>query len=77
MVVNAERRPRRRKPLTISQAADELGVSVGTLRRCADAGTVPMILLPSGYRRFSPAVIEWLRRDMGMSEDEDAADAAR
>jgi excisionase family DNA binding protein len=72
MPVMAERRPRRRKPLSIGEAADELGVSVATLRRWADAGTVPMIQLPSGYRRFRPQDIERLRQQMGFPADDEA-----
>lgn len=41
------------KPLTISQAAKVLGVSVNTLRRMADRGEIKTELTPKGHRRFS------------------------
>ena len=55
--------------LTISQAADLLGVSPATLRRWADEGELKAVKLPSGYRRFEPAEIERKRREMGFSEE--------
>lgn len=55
----------RRRLLSIGQAADLLGVSIGTLRSWADKGMVKTIRLPSGYRRFIPDDIEALRREMG------------
>ncbi len=54
------------KLLTISQAAARIGVHQNTLRIWADKGTVPMVKLPSGYRRFRPSDIERLRREMGL-----------
>lgn len=50
--------------LTISEAARRLGVHQNTLRTWADAGKVPHVLLPSGYRRFRPADIERMRSEM-------------
>lgn len=44
--------------LTISQAAELLGVHQNTLRGWADKGLVPVVKLPSGYRRFRPSDIE-------------------
>lgn len=58
----------REKLLTISQAADMLGVSVGTLRSWADKGLIKMIRLPSGYRRFTVEEIDETRRQMGYEE---------
>jgi len=52
--------------LTISQAARRLGVHPNTLRGWADRGLVPMIKLPSGYRRFDPDAIEQERQKMGL-----------
>jgi excisionase family DNA binding protein len=49
--------------LTISQAADRLGISVQTLRAYADKGMVPMVKLPSGYRRFDAASVERIRQE--------------
>ena len=54
-----------RKLLSIGEAAERLGVSVGTLRSWADKGLVKTIRLPSGYRRFLHEDIEELRREMG------------
>jgi excisionase family DNA binding protein len=56
--------------LSISQAAERLGVSVGTLRTWADRGLVNAVRLPSGYRRFTEAEIAIRRREMGLDEDE-------
>ncbi len=52
--------------LTISQAAARLGVHQKTLRSWADKGLVPVVRLPSGYRRFRPGDIEQMRRQMGL-----------
>ena len=38
--------------LRIAEAAVVLGVHQQTLRRWADAGTVPVVRMPSGQRRF-------------------------
>ncbi len=55
------------KLLTISQAAARLGVHPTTLRTWADTGRIAVVKLPtSGYRRFYPAEVERLRREMGM-----------
>jgi len=53
--------------LSIAEAAGRLGVHQKTLRRWADRGLVPVVKLPSGYRRFDPAAIEQVRAGMGMS----------
>lgn len=50
--------------LTIAQAAAQLGVHQNTLRGWADKGLVPTVRLPSGHRRFDPAAIEQVRREM-------------
>lgn len=44
--------------LTLSQAADRLGVHPATLRRWADGGQIPALLTPGGHRRFAAADIE-------------------
>lgn len=51
--------------LSISEAARRLGVHVNTLRRWADHGDIQAVRLPSGFRRFEPAVIEEKRRELG------------
>lgn len=56
--------------LTIKQAAERLGIHQATLRVWADSGKVPMVKLPSGYRRFEPEVIDRLRREWGYKGDE-------
>ena len=62
----AEREPRL---LTITQAAARLGVHADTLRAWADKGMVPVVRLPSGYRRFRPEEIERVRREMGLDPE--------
>ncbi len=49
--------------LTISKAAARLGISVEMLRVYADKGDVPVVRLPSGYRRFDPATIDRVRAE--------------
>lgn len=44
--------------LTISEAAELLGVHPSTLRRWADDGDVPTMITPGGHRRFSRADLE-------------------
>lgn len=44
--------------LTISQAAQELGVSLGTIRRWSDMGYLESYRTPGGQRRFSQDHIE-------------------
>ena len=61
--------------LTISQAAARLGVHQNTLRTWADKGLVAHVKLPSGYRRFTVAEIDRLRREMGLEPAEGKAAA--
>jgi excisionase family DNA binding protein len=44
--------------LSISQAANELGVSLGTIRRWSDMGYLESYRTPGGQRRFSRDHIE-------------------
>jgi excisionase family DNA binding protein len=44
--------------LTISQAAHELGVSLGTIRRWSDLGYIDSYRTPGGQRRFSREQID-------------------
>jgi excisionase family DNA binding protein len=44
--------------LSISQAAQELGVSLGTIRRWSDMGYLESYRTPGGQRRFSKEAIE-------------------
>jgi len=41
------------KWMTLSQAAEQLGVHPTTLRRWADGGEIPVMLTPGGHRRFA------------------------
>ena len=50
--------------LNITEAARRLGIHPQTLRAWADRGYVEHIRMPSGYRRFDPAVIEQLAAEM-------------
>jgi excisionase family DNA binding protein len=44
--------------VTVREAAETLRVSGDTVRRWADAGLIPAWRLPSGHRRFDPAVVQ-------------------
>ncbi len=55
--------------LTITEAAERLGVSAATLRRWADSGAIRTVRLPSGYRRFEPAEVARKRRELGFADD--------
>lgn len=44
--------------LSTSQAAEALGVSLGTIRRWSDMGHLASYRTPGGQRRFSPEQIE-------------------
>jgi excisionase family DNA binding protein len=50
--------------LTTSQAARELGVSMGTIRRWADLGYLHAYRTPGGQRRFSSEQIESFVRSL-------------
>lgn len=50
-------------PLSLSEAARQLGVHPSTLRRWADAGDVAVSVTPGGHRRFSPAEVSRLRKE--------------
>jgi excisionase family DNA binding protein len=63
----------RKRLLTISEAANRLGVHQKTLRAWADKGLVEHIKTPTGYRRFDPAVIDQLVQDMTVGGDVKAA----
>ena len=49
--------PETERWLTLSQAAQELGVHLTTLRRWADNGDIPVMLTPGGHRRFAASDI--------------------
>lgn len=46
--------------IPIGEAARRLGISVDTLRRWSDDGTIEAVVLPSGHRRYSLADVEAL-----------------
>lgn len=54
--------------LTVTAAAKLLGVSPNTLRAWADRGSVPVVRLPSGHRRFEAHALEAFRRSSGYTE---------
>ncbi len=56
------------KLLNIAEAARRLGIHQNTLRQWADRGRVKHVKLISGVRRFEPAEIERVRREMGYGE---------
>ena len=58
--------------LSVSAAAERLGVHVGTVRRWTDDGTLPEVRTPGGHRRIPVEAVERLRRERG---GECAADA--
>ena len=58
MSVDSLQPAQRSLELSISRVATRLGVSVGTVRRWADAGHVASYRTPGGQRRFSAAEIE-------------------
>lgn len=53
-----------REYVGIGDAARRLGVHQNTLRKWADAGIIPHMRLPSGYRRFAVAELERFRQAM-------------
>jgi excisionase family DNA binding protein len=62
------------KLLTVSEAAERLGINEKTLRKWADHGQIPVVRLPNGYRRFEPAEITRKLREMGYRGDLDQSD---
>jgi excisionase family DNA binding protein len=50
--------------LSISQAARELGVSLGTVRRWSDMGYIKAYRTPGGQRRYSRAQIDEFVRSL-------------
>jgi excisionase family DNA binding protein len=55
----------RSSPVTVSEAARFLGVSVHTVRGLVDRGDLRGFALPSGHRRIEPRSLEELRRGAG------------
>ncbi|EGJ33778.1 MULTISPECIES: IS607 family transposase [Moorena] len=64
--------------ISIGEAASELGVSVKTLRRWADAGKIRSKRSPSGHRRFYVADIKHITpRNVGQIDDRITINYAR
>ena len=59
----------KRRLLSISEAADRLGVHQKTLRAWADRGLIAHIRTPTGYRRFDPDDIDRLLAEMRVEAD--------
>ena len=57
------------KLYNVKQAAAMVGVHPNTLRNWTNAGRVESIRLPSGHRRFTPAQVDAIRREMGLSPE--------
>jgi excisionase family DNA binding protein len=54
--------------LSLSDAAEQLGVHATTLRRWADNGDIPIMLTPGGHRRFAVQDLEaFAARQRGVS----------
>ena len=49
--------------LSVSAAADRLGVHVGTVRRWTDDGLLPEVRTPGGHRRIPAEAVERLRQE--------------
>lgn len=49
--------------LSVSAAAERLGVHVGTVRRWTDGGILPEVRTPGGHRRVPAEAVERLRRE--------------
>ena len=56
------------KLLSISQAAELLGIHENTLRNWTRKGHIPFVLLPSGHRRFNEAELLAFARKMQQGE---------
>jgi excisionase family DNA binding protein len=63
-VMPADSRHGSRLGLSTSQAARELGVSLGTIRRWADMGYLNAYRTPGGQRRFSREQIDEFIRSL-------------
>jgi excisionase family DNA binding protein len=49
--------------LSTSEAARRIGVSADTIRKYADTGILPVLITPSGQRRFRPEDVDALLSD--------------
>ena len=69
---SADRHPKASEWITLSQAAEQLGVHPATLRRWADQGDVPALLTPGGHRRFRHADLRAFAERNGQAAKIDA-----
>jgi excisionase family DNA binding protein len=53
--------------LTISEAAEMLAVDTRTMRRYANDGKIPVIVLPRGQRRFRLSDVEKILEPKGVA----------
>ncbi|MEM1117104.1 MAG: helix-turn-helix domain-containing protein, partial [Bacteroidota bacterium] len=58
--------------LSVSEAADRLGVHVGTIRRWTGDGVLPESRTPGGHRRIPAEAVERLRRERLPASEADA-----
>jgi excisionase family DNA binding protein len=54
----------RTRLLSVTQAAERIGIHPHTLRAWADKGLVPVVRTPTGYRRFDPDAIDQVIEEM-------------
>lgn len=64
------------KLLGISAVARDLGVAPNTLRRWCDQGRIPCLKTPTGYRRFTPGMVDEIKRAMGFDRQPSAGERA-
>jgi excisionase family DNA binding protein len=56
--------------LNVKEAAQRLGIAPNTLRKWSNEGQIETVRLPSGHRRYEPAVIQDKRRELGFRDGE-------
>jgi excisionase family DNA binding protein len=61
--------PHPRLGLSTSKVAQQLGVSLGTVRRWSDLGHLRAYRTPGGQRRFSPEHVEEFLRSLEQDPD--------
>ena len=59
--------------LTVSEAAEYLGVSIGTVRRWSDAGHIQSTRTPGGQRRFTSEQLDQFVDSLGPGEPVDSS----
>ena len=61
------------KMLTVSEAAEYLGIHIKTVRAWADKGWVPSVRWPNGWRYFRQSDLDEMRRRLAGGEQGKAA----